>query len=650
MDRIKQLYQDRRSRLTGIMVILASVFSSVVLYRYKYAVAIVPLLALTVLALLKISFKGKKTVFKDIYLFALMYLETVYFFQLLTLIDVVEDRNLLFLACLMHNNLGLLVIPLILAFYLLLRAFGGFKVTAAVAPLPFALLTITDYYVANNRGHELLFSDLRSIRTAINVSGNYSYNPIVPAALVLVPFMLTLICAFNLEPVTSKRKIWVRIVLAAAAVCSFAGFIKITDNYFDNNKLETFDYNGSYYNTYYVNFTGTALKSIVVKPDGYSVSALDEEMHDVSASLPEDAPNIIVIMNESYSDLSIYEDTWGEFPNPDPFWDSLSENTIHGYALSSVYGGNTANSEFEFLTGLSMSFFPDGTVVYNQFINNELPSLPRLLGSLGYETNAVHPYYSDGWKRTTVYPLLGFDNMTFIEDMDYETDDVIRTILSDEYAYRDLLNRCDSDEGLGFYFLITIQNHGGYLNEYNGINFTPSVYIDDPAADETNNFLTLIHESDIALEYLFDELSQRDEKYIVLVFGDHQPSLPMINDNSDFGPGGRSWVIPYIIWANYDMDPELINELDHTEDYTSINYLSLDLMRAAGITPDSYFDLLYRIEDEVPAINVAGYRLNGENVYHPLDEITDNHMLSVYQYLTYDVMFDNDEISVIAPQ
>ena len=650
MDRIKQLYQDRRSRLTGIMVILASVFSSVVLYRYKYAVAIVPLLALTVLALLKISFKGKKTVFKDIYLFALMYLETVYFFQLLTLIDVVEDRNLLFLACLMHNNLGLLVIPLILAFYLLLRAFGGFKVTAAVAPLPFALLTITDYYVANNRGHELLFSDLRSIRTAINVSSNYSYNPIVPAALVLVPFMLTLICAFNLEPVTSKRKIWVRIVLAAAAVCSFAGFIKITDNYFDNNKLETFDYNGSYYNTYYVNFTGTALKSIVVKPDGYSVSALDEEMHDVSASLPEDAPNIIVIMNESYSDLSIYEDIGGEFPNPDPYWDSLSENTIHGYALSSVYGGNTANSEFEFLTGLSMSFFPDGTVVYNQFINNELPSLPRLLGSLGYETNAVHPYYSDGWKRTTVYPLLGFDNMTFIEDMDYETDDVIRTILSDEYAYRDLLNRCDSDEGLGFYFLITIQNHGGYLNEYNGINFTPSVYIDDPAADETNNFLTLIHESDIALEYLFDELSQRDEKYIVLVFGDHQPSLPMINDNSDFGPGGRSWVIPYIIWANYDMDPELINELDHTEDYTSINYLSLDLMRAAGITPDSYFDLLYRIEDEVPAINVAGYRLNGENVYHPLDEITDNHMLSVYQYLTYDVMFDNDEISVIAPQ
>ena len=645
MDHIKQLYQDRRSRLTGIMVILASVFSSVVLYKYKYSIAVVPLLALTVLALLKISFKGKKTVFKDIYLFALMYLETVYFFQLLTLIDVVENRNLLFLACLMHNKLGLLVIPLILAFYLLLRAFGGFRVTAAVAPLPFALLTIADYYVANNRGHELLFSDLRSIQTAINVSGNYYYNPIVPSALVLVPFTLTLICAINLEPVTAKRKIWGRIALAIAAVCSFVGFIRITDNYFDNYKLETFDYNGSYYNTYYVNFTGTALKSIVVKPDGYSVSALDEEMHDVSASLPEDAPNIIVIMNESYSDLSIYEDIWGEFPNPDPYWDSLSENTIHGYALSSVYGGNTANSEFEFLTGLSMSFFPDGTVVYNQFINNELPSLPRLLGSLGYETNAVHPYYSDGWKRTTVYPLLGFDNMTFIEDMDYETDDVIRTILSDEYAYRDLLNRCDSDEGLGFYFLITIQNHGGYLNEYNGINFAPSVYIDDPAADETNNFLTLIHESDIALEYLFNELSQRDEKYIVLVFGDHQPSLPMINDNSDFGPGGRSWVIPYIIWANYDMDPELINELDHTEDYTSINYLSLDLMRAAGITPDSYFDLLYRIEDEVPAINVAGYRLNGENVYHPLDEITDNHMLSVYEYLTYDEVFDNGDMT-----
>ena len=76
-------------------------------------------------------------------------------------------------------------------------------------------------------------------------------------------------------------------------------------------------------------------------------------------------PTIIAIMNESFADLSVL----GEFATNfelTPFMNSLKENTIKGYALASVYGAKTPNSEWEFLTGNSMAFLPEGSVVYQQ--------------------------------------------------------------------------------------------------------------------------------------------------------------------------------------------------------------------------------------------------------------------------------------------
>ena len=50
---------------------------------------------------------------------------------------------------------------------------------------------------------------------------------------------------------------------------------------------------------------------------------------------------------------------------------------------------------FEFLTGNSMAFLPQGSIPYQQYITKELPALPAYLASLGYETVATHPYYAD---------------------------------------------------------------------------------------------------------------------------------------------------------------------------------------------------------------------------------------------------------------
>lgn len=636
----------KENKILNLVIIVLFLFGSLVLIHANYSVANLPLVILTIIALAHVTFKNKNDLVKDIYLFPIMFIEIVYFFQLLTLIDVTEEKGIVYLAILLHNNLLFKLIPLILAFYLIVRSIGGLRATAIIVPIPFALLTIIDFYVTRFRGNEIIFSDLRSAGTALNVAGGYTFNPILPLALVVVPYALTIICAFNIVKPSVHRRWYERIVFLAAGVLSLSLFVYLTDKYSDENKFETWSYNGAIYNTFYMNFSMSLIKSIIITPSGYDIDVINGYTETAVATLPEDPPNIIVVMNESYMDISLYHDQTGDIEDPDPYWDSLTENAIHGYAFSSVFGGNTANSEYEFLTGLSMADLPSGSVAFNQFIDEDLPCLPRFLDNLGYSTYALHPYYSDSWHRDTIYPLMDFNNMIFAEDFDFSTEDIIRSTVSDVCAYDNLLERCDSNNGLGFYFLITIQNHGGYINDYNGINFTTTNYIDSPSAECINNYLTLIHESDIALEHLINELSNRDEKYVLLIFGDHQPEADYLQ--TDLGLGGVSWVIPYIIWTNYDMDPALMEELDHTTDYTSINYLSLDLLTVAGITPDPYYDLLYRIRDEVPCINTMGYRLSGESEFHSRDESSTNDMRRLYSYITYDVLFDEEDSAATA--
>ena len=124
-------------------------------------------------------------------------------------------------------------------------------------------------------------------------------------------------------------------------------------------------------------------------------------------------PNIIVVMNESFSDLSVL----GDFKtNEDylPFLHSLqqgAENTVTGMLNVSVCGGNTADTEYEFLTGNTMAFLPQGSIPYQQYITKELPALPAYLASLGYETVATHPYYADAGTGIRYIHCLAFQRV-----------------------------------------------------------------------------------------------------------------------------------------------------------------------------------------------------------------------------------------------
>ena len=157
-------------------------------------------------------------------------------------------------------------------------------------------------------------------------------------------------------------------------------------------------------------------------------SLFEETQTDASEKVH---PNIIAIMNESFSDLNVVGNV---VTNKEvlPFIDSLDDsdsNVIKGNMLVSVFGGNTCNSEFEFLTGLSMFWIPTGSIPYMQYIRNHVDTICTDLKDYGYKTVAVHPFWAKSWKRESIYPLLDFDD--FISGEDFALEEVKNEIDND---------------------------------------------------------------------------------------------------------------------------------------------------------------------------------------------------------------------------
>jgi hypothetical protein len=362
-------------------------------------------------------------------------------------------------------------------------------------------------------------------------------------------------------------------------------------------------------------FFAFAKASYPKMPEGYSsqeVARIIRESKEENAGKSADPDavipdNIIVIMNESFSDLRTYPNfkTSEELM---PGIDSLEENTQKGTLLVSVKGGTTANTEYEFLTGNSCVLSP-ATVVYNSFIKQDQFSLARTLEAQGYKVVAMHPYGPHGWNRDTVYPRMGFDTFLNIENS-FEGADKVRGLVSDKGDYEEIIKQVEAkEEGQKlFLFNITMQNHSSYKNE----KFENTVDVTDfHGANEgqAEQYCTLLKMSDEAIMELLDYFRDKDEKTLILFFGDHQPEIgddfweycfgKSIDDLS-FDEQQKEFETTWFIWANYDI-PE-------AEDLTlSADYLSSYLLSLTGLESTPYNDYLLAQRSLIPAMNSFGY-------------------------------------------
>lgn len=541
---------------------------------------------------------------------------------------------------------------------LFLFVFGRLKWSLRLQSIFFMIVGLANYYVISFRSAPIMPWDIYSIGTAMSVANNFKYTVEKETVFVLIGFLLLIILEsmVNLElkgPVKWKKQFWgiraAGAVVFLALICSFTHMLHL-----DSTIRKYGMYDKLFTPTVMSKRDGTAvaflmeLKYVSVdKPADYSASAASEILapfaeKTAAQEVPETLPNIIVIMNEAFSDPAVlgeFETNEDYMPYIHSILDGKIANTISGYLNVSVLGGNTANTEFEFLTGNTMAFLPQGSVAYQQYLKRETPSLASHLRSLGYETIATHPYNSTGWDRNKVYPLLGFDEMYFIKD--YTNPERVRKYVSDKACYDKIIGMYESkpDGTPLFVFNVTMQNHSSYTDEFE--NFKPDIEVTGSSSTALNNYLSLMKISDESIRYLTDYFSDAGEDTMIIFFGDHQPTNSVVSNVwKQNGKNGNAlsetdeanrYKVPYFIWCNFEIASK-------TDTDTSTNFLATDILGTAGIPMTAYQSYLDNLSESYPVItsirteNTDGRSTDTKDV---MDELNN------YAILQYDCLFGN---------
>lgn len=584
-----------------------------------------------------------------------------------------------------------------LVFYLICYLITGkYHLTGLIINIFLYVWSLINYFVELFRGTPFVPMDILSVKTGLSVSDGYTYS--LSWNIILGTIVFLMVYLFNrriqnIKPERIKSKVVLR--------CSAAGYLAVvllsfffTD--FSTNtgyKPDFWNQSRGYHNTgSFFNFCLNTKYLVVGKPSGYDASRaaeyVDETLEDYGVDPDSDTstnlltgendytasgetPNIIYIMNESFADLGQLGDLE---TNEDymPFIHSLTENTVKGYLSMPVFGAGTSNSEFEALTGNSMTFLPAGCNVYQSYIKREIPSLVSTLQTLGYSRTAYHPYYGTGWNRESVYSLMGFEDFISLEDFvsqstldtyqqngdveEYEAllaqehpgeDILLRRFVSDAYDYQmveEMYENRDASRPF-FIFNVTMQNHGGYGVSYR--NFEQEIHITNLSGfyPQAERYLSLVKESDAAFESLVEYFSNVDEPTMICMFGDHFPSVEdefyeeMLGSSLDeltVEQEQKRYATPFVIWANYDIQEAEVDTI-------SANYLSTLLAQTAGLPMTQYQKYLSVLYQSLPVIDLVGYIDSDGEYYESGAETPYDDLLHQYNCIEYNALLDKTD-------
>ena len=368
-----------------------------------------------------------------------------------------------------------------LVFYYLLTAIvfvvSGKSVIALCVTLILAcILGTANYFVILFRSSPILPWDLLSVGIAATVAGNYSYTITPLVAWMLQGFLVCLVLALRFplsfpKMATRKGAVILRLILLLILAVPSALYVvclydpDIAEHTSLDNTLFTPKYMFKT-NGFVVAFIMDSRYLNIEAPSGYSKADAEAFLagQEERTQTADVLPNVIVIMDECFSDPAVIApfDTEEDYM---PFIHRLQqgeENTITGSLYMSVLGGNTANSEFEYLTGNTMAFLPKGSVPYQQYLLDTAVSSVSQYKELGYRAVAMHPYNASGWNRNKVYALMGFDDMLFSRD--FKNRQTLRKYVSDRCDFENVLRIFDETQEPLFVYNVTMQNHSGFAN------------------------------------------------------------------------------------------------------------------------------------------------------------------------------------------
>ena len=523
-----------------------------------------------------------------------------------------------------------LIAFVMLGLYFLFQRRGGVPAFLAFVLFGFG---VAEYFIITFKSMPIQPGDLSALSTAAAVAGTgytYSLTAYCVYGLMFCAIAL-LLCQFAglFRPERarrSRRGLIINILVALVCLGSVGAHVTLVDYYHALNiTVYTWRPLESYWRQGFLpSFISAAQTIKPPVPEDYSVNGAKDllkqyaDEYDAGEGASEgraaaeqqfndEKPTVIAIMNETFSDLSIYQNLHADYQGPQ-YFKSLSDTLARGKLFVSAYGGGTCNSEYEFLTGNTMAFLGSGVYPYTIYDLTQTENLASQFKQLGYRTTAMHPNHGTNWNRENVYQDFGFDEFLTIKD--FQDAETLRGMVTDKSTYDKILQLLDEDADPQFIFDVTMQNHSGYNTGLVPADKRVDLAIDGVSDPEVNEYVSLIQESDKALQYFISKLRQLDRKVVVVFFGDHQPFFPdTYNDlwftgEDEATHAERLWQTDYIIWANYDVDGRA---QDGTETDTSTNYLSSLLMDLIGAPLSDYQKAHMSLREAMPAINATGY-------------------------------------------
>lgn len=518
------------------------------------------------------------------------------------------------------------------------------------------VIGLVQYYVYAFRGRSFMLSDLWTIDTAAEVAGGYSYGIHFASGLALLLaagwiFLISCCAGYRWKKLALLRKIVVVCLLAG-------GFFYLSDeglvSHHKSLELRMWNVDKNYRKKGMLLTLASQVQYLTAdKPKGYSVGeveAIAEKYVDAYETAEESKlsgdkdvvvpQNIIVIMNESLADLCVYS-AYDKIPSVTPYIDSMEEHVRKGWLSVPVFGGGTANTEYEVLTGNCMAFWNDWTIAYQVYAQEKEYGLASTLKEQGYHTIAMHPYRPLNYNRKAVYEHMGFDEFYANKNWDSAYAKKIRRFVSDQSCYDyviDMFEKKAPKEKM-FSFLVTMQNHAPYTAQ----NFVPSVKLDtEQDYPETEQYLSLVQESDRAFRNLIEYFERVDDPTMIVMFGDHHPNLQdgfydmiagqySVQDDKTYKR--ERTMTPYVVWTNYE------NTMDRIPVIGS-EFFGSYLLQGTGLDLTDYNKCILEMLRSVRVIT-ENEVMDADGKWYPIDQLPEQYadILNDYEVLQYNNVF-----------
>lgn len=261
-----------------------------------------------------------------------------------------------------------------------------------------------------------------------------------------------------------------------------------------------------------------------VPPDMDAVQSAAENLLSTTAkplvtNKPFTPRNVHVVLLESFWDAnSLKKAQYNENPLS-PEFRKLWKSAGYSHALSPVFGGYTANAEFEVLCGFPVT---KNSVKFERQLINEVPCLPHILADKGYRTVVSHPNVPVFWNRVNAYRNIGFQSYWAKDD--FVLDDMNAEFLADSSLYRQVLEKISDSLNKKQPVLDYIVTYFGHW-KYNLSESRPNKVTSVSKVEEVTSYANMVYYKSRELMGFIEQLQQRDPNSIVVVFGDHLPFL-----------------------------------------------------------------------------------------------------------------------------